>query len=141
MRKARAPALTGDRVEATIKILDEWSGKLTWELLIKAVEEATGITYSRFTLMDREQIADAFALRKRLSPATATTTPRDERVRAALEQVERYRMKVARLEQENQALLEQFVIWATNAERKGVTMSMLNAPLPKPQRDRTKGET
>jgi len=31
------------------------------------------------------------------------------------------------------------VTWALNAERKGVTMGMLNAPLPKPERDRTKG--
>jgi hypothetical protein len=35
--------------------------------------------------------------------------------------------------------LEQFVTWAINAERKGVTLDMLNAPLPKPERDRSKG--
>jgi len=64
---------------------------------------------------------------------------RDDRVRTALEQVERYKAKVERLEKENELLLEQFVTWATNAERKGVTITMLNASLPKPERDRTKG--
>jgi hypothetical protein len=42
------------------------------------------------------------------------------------------------LEAENQLLIEQFVTWAINAERKGVTLEMLNAPLPKPRRDRSK---
>lgn len=66
--------------------------------------------------------------------------PRDERVRAALAQAERCKAKANRLEAENQPLLEQFVTWAINAERKSVTLDMLNAPLPKPQRDRRKGE-
>jgi hypothetical protein len=65
--------------------------------------------------------------------------PRDERLRLALSQIDRYKAKIGRLEAENQLLTEQFVIWATNAERKGVTVDALNAPLPKPQRDRSKG--
>lgn len=67
-------------------------------------------------------------------------TPRDERVRAALEQVARLNATVERLRQENMLLKEQFVTWALNAERKGVTISMLNAPLPMPERARTKGD-
>ena len=66
--------------------------------------------------------------------------PRDEKVRAALEQVERLQATVDRLKNENMLLKEQFVTWANNAERKGVTMMMLNAPLPRPPRERTKGE-
>lgn len=68
----------------------------------------------------------------------ALATPRDERVRTALEQVERLQSKVDRLTQENRLLKEQFVTWAHNAERKGVTIMMLNAPLPKPERERSK---
>ena len=34
---------------------------------------------------------------------------------------------------------EQFVTWAINAERHGTTMAMLNAPLPKPPRDQSRG--
>lgn len=36
-------------------------------------------------------------------------------------------------------LLEQFVTWTHNAESKGITTDMLNMPLPKPNRDRSKG--
>jgi hypothetical protein len=144
MKKTRAPDLTQERLQIILDILDSWKDKLTWELLIQAVEKATGFKYSRFTFIEYPQIANAFSFKKdalRGMWKPAPTQPRDERVRAALEQVERYRAKVERLEKENQLLLEQFVTWAHNAERKGVTVTMLNSPLPKPQRDRSKGRS
>jgi len=142
MKKTRAPALTDERIQAVLDALDSWKGKLTWDLLIAAVAQTTGVTYSRFTFAEYPQIANAFSLKKdalRGTWAGQPVVPRDERVKAALEQAERSKAKAKRLEQENQLLLEQFVTWAVNAERKGVTMDMLNAPLPKPLRDRSKG--
>jgi hypothetical protein len=141
-KKPRAPALTDERIQVVLDTLDAWKGKLTWDLLIAAVAEKTGITYSRFTFLEYPHVASAFSLKKQALRGTwdsMAASPRDERVRAALEQAERSQAKAKRLEQENQLLLEQFVTWAVNAERKGVTMAMLNAPLPKPQRDRSKG--
>ena len=141
MKKNRAPDLTEERIQVVLDTLDGWKGKLSWDLLIGAVGTATGITYSRFTFAEYPKIANAFSFKKDALRGTwkgVRGEPRDERVRAALEQVDRYKAKVKRLELENGLLLEQFVTWATNAERKGVTMMMLNAPLPKPQRDRSK---
>ena len=141
MKKNRAPDLTDDRIAKVIEMLDEWKGKLTWELLLGAAEKATGHRYSRFTFAEYPEIANAFSLRKDALRGTLPRPrgePRDERLRAALAQIERYKAKINRLEAENQLLTEQFVTWATNAERKGVTMNMLNAPLPKPERDRSK---
>lgn len=143
MKKTRAPDLTDERLQVVLDTLDSWKGKLTWDLLIEVVEKASGIRYSRFTFAEYPQIANAFSFKKDALRGTWKNErgePRDERVRAALEQVDRYKAKVQRLEQENQLLLEQFVTWAHNAERKGVTIMMLNAPLPKPQRDRSKSE-
>lgn len=142
MKKPRAPDLTEERIQVVLDTLDGWTGKLTWDLLIAAVEKAIGIKYSRFTFAEYPTIANAFGLKRtavRAAEKGKPATPRDERVRAALEQAQRYRDKADRLEKENQLLLEQFVTWATNAERKGVTVAMLNAPLPKPPRDRSKG--
>lgn len=142
MKKARAPDLTPDAIQSVLELIDGWRGKLTWELLISAVANKTGHTYSRFTFAEYPELANAFSLRKRALrgvPSGERREPRDERVKAALAQVDRYRNKVERLEAENQLLIEQFVTWATNAERKGVTVAMLNAPLPKPSRDRSKG--
>lgn len=143
MKKARAPDLTSETTTQIVDIIDGWSGKLTWRALIKKVVEVTGIEYSRFTFLEHSSISIPFSLRKealRGKVGAGPRVPRDEQVKAALEQVDRYRNKVERLESENQLLLEQFVTWAINAERKGVTAAMLNAPLPKPSRDRTKGE-
>jgi hypothetical protein len=102
---------------------------------------AIGFRYSRFTFAEYPEIANAFSFKKdalRGSLPHQRGTPRDERTRAAVAQAERYKAKADRLEAENQLLIEQFVTWAVNAERKGVTLEMLNTPLPKPQRDRSK---
>ena len=141
MKKERAPDVTPDLIQAILGLVDGWKGKLTWALLITAVQKETGFEYSRFTFAEYPEIVNAVDLRKKALKGTLAKgrlEPRDERVKAALDQVDRYRAKVERLEAENEMLLEQFVTWATNAERKGVTMAMLNAPLSKPSRDRSK---
>jgi len=143
MKKARAPALTSERIQTVIDTLDGWKGKLTWDLVITSVEKLTGIRYSRFTFAEYPAITNAFTLRREALRGAADKpirTAKDKHLRAAMEQVERYKAKAHRLEIENQLLLEQFVTWAHNAERKGVTIAMLNAPLIKPQRDRTKAK-
>lgn len=141
MKKPRAPDLTTDRIELFLETIDGWKGKLTWDLLIKEVEKSIGIAYSRFTLAEYPDIANAYSLKKEALRGTfkaEPSLPRDERVRAALQQVERLQATVDRLRNENMLLKEQFVTWALNAERKGVTMMALNAPLPIPPRERTK---
>lgn len=142
MRKKRAPDLTDELIAQVLEALDAWTGKLTWGLLIDAVETKTSHRYSRFTFAGYPQIANAFSLKKgnlRGTLPRARGEPSDERLRASMAQADRYKAKIERLEAENQLLVEQFVTWAIHAERKGVTIDMLNAPLPKPDRDRTKG--
>lgn len=142
MKKSRAPDLTDERITIVLETLDMWKGKLTWEILLDAVETNTGHRYSRFTLAEYPEIANAFSLKKDTLRGTLPRErgePRDERVRAAITQADRYKAKADRLEAENQLLTEQFVTWAINAERQGVTIDILNLPLPKPERDRSKG--
>jgi hypothetical protein len=142
LKKRRAPDLTEERINLVVETLDEWKGKLSWELLLDAVEKLSGHRYSRFTFAEYPQIADAFSLRKDILRRTLPREkgePSNERLRAALAQADRFKARAERLEMENQLLTEQFVTWALNAERKGVTLDMLNAPLPKPGRDRSSG--
>lgn len=142
MKKNRAPDLTQEHIVTVLDTLDTWRGKLTWDLLLDKLEAVWGHRYSRFTLASYAEVANAFAHRKDALRGTLPVsrgTPTDERVRAAMGQAERFKAKAERLEAENKLLLEQFVTWAHNAEKKGVTMDMLNMPLPKPDRDRSKG--
>jgi hypothetical protein len=141
MKKNRAPDLTNERIATVLEIVENWRGKLTWDLLLESVEKAIGFRYSRFTFAEYPEISNAFSLRKDVLRGTlqhGRSEPKDERVRAALAQAERYKAKAERLAAENQLLTEQFVTWAINAERRGITMDMLNAALPKPERDKTK---
>lgn len=142
MKKNCAPDLTQEHIVTVLDTLDTWRGKLTWDLLLDKLEAVWGHRYSRFTLASYAEVANAFAHRKDALRGTLPVsrgTPTDERVRAAMGQAERFKAKAERLEAENKLLLEQFVTWAHNAEKKGVTMDMLNMPLPKPDRDRSKG--
>lgn len=142
MKKARADNLTKERVEKVLDLLDMWRGKLTWELLIDELEKAVGIKYSRFTFQDHTEIVNAFKVRKDALRGTVPRergAPRDEQVRAALATAERYKAKAERLQKENDLLIERFVTWAFNAQRRNVSIEQLSAPLPKPNRDQTKG--
>lgn len=127
-----------------VDVLDGWIGKLTWDLLIAEVLRRTGCEYSRFTFAEYPRIADAFAVKKKKLSGTLTReprTPRDGQILAALDAAERFKAKAERLERENELLLEQFQTWAVNAERYGVTIAKLNAPLALPNRERSKKAT
>lgn len=124
-----------------LDLLDGWSGKLTWDLLIAKLLQVTGFEYSRFTFADYPRIADAFAVKKKSLSGTlprGPRTPRDEKIQAAQDEARRFKEKAERLERENELLLEQFQTWAVNAERYGVTIAKLNAPLALPNRERSK---
>lgn len=142
-RKKRSPDLTEESVLKIVELIDEWDGALTWDKLIGKIEDVLGYSYSRFTLYEYPSIANAFAIkkdsirRKKEGNSRKPSTPRDERLAAALEQVERYKRKLERFENENNLLLEQFVRWAYNAQRKGISMKTLNEPIPKPERGKS----
>ncbi|MGM9482000.1 hypothetical protein ACS5PN_12510 [Roseateles sp. NT4] len=141
MRKQRAPDLTEATISIVVDLLDGWTGKLTWDLLIAEVLRLTGFEYSRFTFADYPGIANSFALKKKKLSGTLARgprTPRDGQILAALDKAERFKAKADRLERENELLLEQFKTWAVNAERHGVTVAKLNAPLALPNRERSK---
>jgi len=142
-KKERSPNLSPEMIRTVLDLIDSWKGKLTWPLLLPRIEEVLGHEYSRFTFNDHPEVANAFTNRKEGLKGNVSKTgprvPRDEKVRAAHEQVERLKAKVNRLQAENDLLVEQFVTWALNAERAGVSMAKLNAPLVKPNRDRSKG--
>ena len=142
MKKSRAPDMTEELIVIVLELLDSWQLKLTWDRLIEAMRVKSGITYSRFTFSEHSRIAQAFELRKKAlrGLAPGTRVPRDELVKAAVEHAGRSKAKALRLEAENRLLLEQFITWAANAERNGVTIAMLNAPLPMPNRRQTKGK-
>lgn len=135
----RGKNLTDDAIEQIVRLLDGWSGKLTWEALIDATVARLHCRYTRQTLHKHERIRAAYALRKEaLGGQKEVGAPRGSRQLAdAMARIARFEAENQRLEAENQRLLEQFVVWAYNAHTRGLDKNSLSQPLPRVNRDQT----
>lgn len=140
--RIRSRNLTDTRIASIVGILDGWSGRLTWALLLEAIEKRLKASYTRQTLHQHERIRLAFGLaKKRLLDGVEGVnlcglSPVEARVFA-----ERYELllaKVERLQVENGRLLEQFVVWAYNAHTRGLDEAFLNRSIPEVNRGQTK---
>lgn len=128
---SRAPNLDEARILEVVRLLDGWTGKLTWDGLIARIAEQTKSTYTRQALDRHPRIKLAFqATKERLAdqPLKEGLTKAEEQRRLA--NYDRLVSENLRLERENNALLEQFARWAYNATLRGLTEDQLNAALP-----------
>ncbi len=139
MAQKRAKNLTDADIKQIVEILDGWSGKLTWELLIDAIELRMHNRYTRQALHKHERIRHAFDLQKKSWAGNGGEIRRvtSPELRVALEQIARLEAENRRLESENERLLEQFVRWAYNAHTRGLDHEFLNRPLPPVNRGQT----
>jgi hypothetical protein len=131
MAQKRAKNLDDSGIRQVVEILDGWSGKLTWELLIDAIELRMHSRYTRQTLHKHERIYNAFELRKTgiAEGDGELRTVRSPELQKSLERCARLEIENKRLESENEKLLEQFARWAYNAHTRGLDSNFLNQPL------------
>lgn len=129
-------------MELIISVLDGWKGKLTWDKLIKAIEERSNIKYTRQALFNHTRIKLAFQnCKSRSENSTVKPTEAKENNPAILllkNRIDRLEAENSRLQLENERLLEQFVRWAYNAHLRGLDKNFLNNPLPIVDRAQTK---
>ena len=141
-KNERAKNLSDQAIESIAAILDGWSGKLTWELLLDAVEHRLHQRYVRQTLSNHARISAAFRHRKTTLSASGgpKKTPIDAspELAAALERIRLLEGENQRLTMENNRFIEQFIRWSFNASSRGIDKNFLSQPLPKAHRDRTK---
>ncbi len=123
MATRRARNLTDADIQQIVEILDGWTGKLTWNLLIAATHDRLCTSMSGY-VMPSSWSRTRQPLRARLRNA-----PRRRKCRWLLSASPGWA--------ENERLLEQFVIWAYNAYTKGIDEKTLNRPLPPVNRGRT----
>src|SRR5471030_1880693 len=127
---SRSKNLTPGAIEQIVSILDGWSEKLTWDLLIQAVARRLRGTYTRQALHKHERIKRAFVLRKQiLSTSVVTRKFINPESQVANDRIARLKGENARLQMENDRLLEQFVRWAYNAYTRGLDEQFLSQPL------------
>jgi hypothetical protein len=130
MPKTRARAIDVDVIEVVVELLKQWSGKLTWDLLIARIKQSIRVEYTRQALSNHEQLAREFSLRKlSLQMEGGRPAPSDSRI-------DELQKSVVRLKAENELLRTEcnnyramFLVWTSNAIKSGLTEKMLNAPL------------
>jgi regulator of replication initiation timing len=137
----RAKNLDDADITQIVEMVDGWSGKLSWEMLIDAIEERSYMRYTRQALHKHERIGQAYSQRKKslsqqgVEKDISNLSPE---LQVAQQQLSRLTAENSRLKAENERLLEQFVRWAYNAYSRNIDKEFLNQPLPSIDRDVTK---
>ena len=139
MTRKRGKNLADGDIADIVAILDGWTGKLSWDLLIETIAVRRHLHYTRQALHKHERIKHAFAFRKKaIAQGVSGVSDADSpELQAGLERIARLMAESARLEAENQRLLEQFARWAYNAHSRGLDNDFLSRPLPGVNRDKT----
>lgn len=137
---ARAPNLDDATIELIVQILDGWSGKLSWQLFIEAITAQLHKTYARQTLNNHERIRAGFVARKKelTGQERKSKDSKSPELQLAAQRIENLEVEIARLNRENNMLLEQFVRWTYNASTRQLDLDFLNKPLPIINRDKTR---
>lgn len=139
----RSKNLTDKYIEEVVAILDGWKGRLTWSLLIDAIELRLHQKYTRQALFKHVRIRDAYTQRKRALQDNSdedSTVDVSPEIQALMQRLVRLEAENARIKNENNNLLQQFAIWAYNASFKGLDESFLSNPLPFMSRGQTDPE-
>jgi hypothetical protein len=133
-----AKHLTKADTEAIINIIDGWSDyKMTWDEICDAAQRVVGKKPTRQSLNANKAIKAAYISKKGILRNETVQEPLVTNVRVAVERIKSLESKVLRLEEQNRALMEQFVVWQYNAYKHGLAEHQLNEPLPRIDRDRT----
>lgn len=130
-----AKHLTEHDVQLFVGLLDGWEGKLTWDSLCDAGGKLIGSRPTRQTLNAHAVIKTAFNDKKQLLKSGFTPLKRPQSLAMAEQRIRRLEGENQRLQAENARLIEKFVRWQYNAQKRGISEDVLESPLPVIHRD------
>ena len=125
-----AKHLTTRDIDVVIDVLSGWKGKLTWELLCDEVAGLIGTRPTRQTMSSHDRIKQAFSDKKTQQKSGPLPTKRPQSLAIAEQRIHRLESENQRLKAENGRLLERFIQWQYNAQKRGLSKAVLDAPLP-----------
>ncbi|MDP5799765.1 hypothetical protein P3827_29965 [Pseudomonas aeruginosa] len=127
--------LTEHDIQVLIDLIDAWSGKLTWDGLCDKGGELLGFRPTRQTLNSHRAVKSAFDNKKTQQKTGVMPSKRPQSLAIAEQRIHKLESENARLTSENDRLIEQFIRWQYNAQKRGVTKAMLDEHLPVIDRD------
>lgn len=128
-----APKLNDTGIDKAVRLLDGWTGKLTWDRYLAMLEVEIGHKYTKAAMLRHPRIKSAWDHAKELAreDGSVAVSRSSVEVEKALERIKLLEERVDRLSRENHSLLEQFVRWSHNITRNGkMTLDELERPLP-----------
>lgn len=127
------PRLRDDDVEKAARLLDGWTGKLTWDRYLAVLATELGHLYTKPGLRKHPRILNAWNMaQQRLKDGAKSVGARsygDPAIAEAYRKIGALRAENARLTQENRDLLERFLRWSYNAAQAGLSPERLDAPI------------
>jgi len=131
--------LNAELIDEIVKVIDGWSGQLSWEDLRESVAIRIGYCPTRQGLDRHKRISKAFRRKqKALREGRPELKAGSVEVQKLQERVARLESENLRLTEENNNLLDQFRRWAYNASIAGLSYTELNEALPEVDREHAK---
>ena len=98
----RAKNLTDGAIKLIVEILDGWTGKLSWQLVLDAIERSTAQRYTRQALHKHTRILAAFVITKRRlkNQTVGVKTVSSPELQIALDRISRLNAEKQRFESE-----------------------------------------
>ena len=125
-----APKMTDLMINQSVLMLDGWAGKLTWDLYLEALSVDIGHRYTKAAMLRHDRIKDAWDHAKERCRGVDEGSTQPPEIALMNSRNRELEERVERLTRENNRLLEQFVRWAHNASRRGMSQEELDRPLP-----------
>lgn len=125
-------------VVAIVQMIRGWSKeKIGWDDLCTACEPLLGYIPTRQGLNGHQSIKDAFQAKKAvIRNKVPARKPLPSSLAVASDRISRLNATVTALQEENDRLRGQLVIWQYNAFKRGLTRAQLEEPLPVINRER-----
>jgi hypothetical protein len=125
-----APKMTDATIEIAIRLLDGWQKKLYWDSYLAELESQINHRYTKAAMLRQPRIKSAWDDAKARAFASGESVHKGTALEQSNIKISKLENTVDRLTRENNQLLEQFVRWAHNAARRGLTPFDLDKPLP-----------
>jgi len=125
-----APKMTDQMIHQSVLMLDGWAGKLTWDLYLESLAVDIGHRYTKAAMLRHDRIKDAWDHAKERCRGANEDSSKPPEVALMDSRNRELEERIQRLTRENTRLLEQFVRWAHNASRRGMSLEELERPLP-----------